>query len=52
MYPQDAIAQQCQVQKGDESMGNQIEWETDLDAALRRAQTEKKTVILDFFNPG
>ena len=29
-----------------------IAWETDLQRALTRAQTEKRAVLLDFFNPG
>lgn len=29
-----------------------IAWETNMDAALTRAAAEKKTVLLDFFNPG
>jgi hypothetical protein len=29
-----------------------ITWETDYGVALKKAQTEKKPVILDFFNPG
>lgn len=32
-------------------MENRIQWESDLDAALKRAQTERKPVLLDFFNP-
>ena len=27
-------------------------WENDMQKALGRAQAEKKTVLLDFFNPG
>ncbi len=33
-------------------MGNPIKWETDFKAAIGRAQSEKKTVLLDFFSPG
>jgi hypothetical protein len=33
-------------------MGNGIAWETSMEAALPRAKTEKKPVLLDFFNPG
>ncbi len=33
-------------------MGNGIAWETSMEAALARAKTEKKPVLLDFFNPG
>jgi hypothetical protein len=29
-----------------------IVWETDMQRALTKAQAEKKTVLLDFFNPG
>jgi hypothetical protein len=29
-----------------------IPWETKLSKALERAQAEKKTILLDFFNPG
>jgi hypothetical protein len=29
-----------------------IQWETDMQAALKKAQAEKKPVLLDFFNPG
>lgn len=29
-----------------------IQWETEMQKALTRAQAEKKTVLLDFFNPG
>ncbi len=29
-----------------------IVWETDMQRALTKAQTEKKVVLLDFFNPG
>ena len=33
-------------------MENRIMWETDMDTALARARSEKKPVLLDFFNPG
>jgi uncharacterized protein YyaL (SSP411 family) len=33
-------------------MGNTIQWETDYENALRKAQAEKKPILLDFFNPG
>ena len=29
-----------------------ITWETELNKALTRGQAEKKTILLDFFNPG
>ena len=33
-------------------MAKSIEWESDLQKALARAKTEKKPVLMDFFNPG
>jgi len=33
-------------------MENTIRWETEMHAALDRAQSENKQVLLDFFNPG
>jgi hypothetical protein len=33
-------------------MAHEIIWEAELNAALTRAQAEKKPVLLDFFNPG
>jgi hypothetical protein len=33
-------------------MGKQLQWETDFSQALSKAKTEKKIVIVDFFNPG
>jgi hypothetical protein len=33
-------------------MGIMIRWETDLDAAVSKAQAAKKPILLDFFNPG
>ena len=33
-------------------MAKDIKWETKMDAALVRARVEKKSVLLDFFNPG
>ncbi len=33
-------------------MKNLITWEEKMDMALSRAQSEKKPVLLDFFNPG
>ncbi len=32
-------------------MGSTIAWETDMKAALTRAQAEKKPILIDFFNP-
>jgi hypothetical protein len=33
-------------------MHHEIKWENDLKTGLARAGTEKKFVLLDFFNPG
>lgn len=33
-------------------MEKKIEWETDMEAALARAQSENSHVLLDFFDPG
>jgi hypothetical protein len=33
-------------------MPNKIKWELEMQAALKRAKSEKKPVLLDFFNPG
>jgi hypothetical protein len=33
-------------------MESTIAWETDLDRALGRGKAERKTILLDFFNPG
>lgn len=33
-------------------MAEPIRWETSLEVALGRAKSEKRTVLLDFFNPG
>jgi len=33
-------------------MENNINWETEMDAALVRANAEDKLILLDFFNPG
>lgn len=32
-------------------MENKIKWENRMDAALTRARSENKHVLLDFFNP-
>ena len=32
-------------------MENKIKWESEMNAALSRAQAEKKLVLLDFYNP-
>jgi hypothetical protein len=32
-------------------MENKIKWETEMKAALSRAQAEKKLILLDFYNP-
>jgi hypothetical protein len=32
-------------------MGSTIKWETDIDVALSMAQNEKKSILLNFFNP-
>lgn len=29
-----------------------LQWETEMQKALGRAQAEKRSVLLDFFNPG
>ena len=33
-------------------MAIKFEWEADFQKALSRGKTEKKNVVLDFFNPG
>ncbi len=33
-------------------MENKLIWETEMEKALARARSEKKSVVLDFFNPG
>jgi uncharacterized protein YyaL (SSP411 family) len=33
-------------------MADAIRWENDLDEALRKAKSENKPVLMDFFNPG
>jgi hypothetical protein len=37
---------------GTKSMGTAVEWETSLETALTRARSERKPVLVDFFNPG
>jgi hypothetical protein len=32
-------------------MADAIQWLTDLESALKQAQTEDKHVLLDFYNP-
>jgi hypothetical protein len=38
--------------EGGITMGEKIKWENVMDSALARARSEKKHVLLDFFNPG
>ena len=33
-------------------MTNNIKWESEMQVALKRAKSENKPVLLDFFNPG
>jgi hypothetical protein len=33
-------------------MANKIKWETEMGIAIKRAKSENKSVLLDFFNPG
>ncbi len=33
-------------------MASQIQWETDMGKALVRAKSERKHLLVDFFNPG
>jgi uncharacterized protein YyaL (SSP411 family) len=33
-------------------MANKIKWESEMQNALKRAKSENKPVLLDFFNPG
>ena len=33
-------------------MANKIKWETEWKTALSRAQTQKRPILVDFFNPG
>jgi hypothetical protein len=39
------------IKMEDYAMINSIQWLPDLNAASKKAQTEKKYVLLDFFNP-
>jgi hypothetical protein len=38
--------------KGGSPMAGEILWEKELDRALAKAKTEKKPILMDFFNPG
>jgi hypothetical protein len=38
--------------QGGMAMEDKIRWETVMDVALKRAKSENKPVLLDFFNPG
>jgi hypothetical protein len=52
---QSGLEKQIQKKARDErrcAMGDAIQWESDLNKALSRAKTEKKPVLMDFFNPG
>jgi hypothetical protein len=33
-------------------MEKTIQWESDLEKALTKARSERKPVLMDFFNPG
>jgi len=33
-------------------MEEKIKWETEMSAALDKARTENKNILIDFFNPG
>ncbi len=37
---------------GGMAMEDKIKWETEMAAALDKARTENKNILLDFFNPG
>jgi hypothetical protein len=39
-------------QKGRRLEMANIKWESEMQAALKRAKSENKPVLLDFFNPG
>lgn len=32
-------------------MANKIKWENDIKVAISRARAEKKTILIDFYNP-
>jgi len=34
------------------AMEEKIKWETEMSAALDKARTENKNILIDFFNPG
>jgi hypothetical protein len=38
--------------KGEAAMGEKINWESELAAALKRAKAEGKSILLSFHNPG
>lgn len=33
------------------TQGSEIQWLTSMDQAIKRAQAENKSILLDFFNP-
>lgn len=39
------------LSKGDLTMKRTMNWETDLNQALKRAKEDNKSILLDFFNP-
>ena len=41
-----------QPPKGEKDMADKIAWETEFGQALRKAKSQGKPVLLDFFNPG
>jgi hypothetical protein len=48
LYRQGTQAHSC---REGGTMADAIQWLTDLDSALKKAQTEDKHVLLDFYNP-